>query len=147
MTVTKAGSILFAVLDTNIVLSALLFNNSQLSQLRNLWQQQKFVPLASKATISELIRVLAYPKFKLTPSQQQDLLADYLPFVKTITQVKPSNIACRDENDVMFLDLAVAGVADFLVTGDQDLLVLKPQELSQEFNFKIITPASFLQLF
>ena len=46
------------VLDTNTVLSSLLFSQNKLSQLRVLWQSEKIIPLASKATISELIRVL-----------------------------------------------------------------------------------------
>ena len=76
------------VLDTNIILSALLFSHSQLSKLRQLWQQEKIVPLASKATISELVRVLAYPKFKLSSLEQQDFLNEYLPYIKTIANSK-----------------------------------------------------------
>ena len=132
------------VLDTNIILSALLFSHSQLSKLRQLWQQEKIVPLASKATISELVRVLAYPKFKLSSLEQQDFLNEYLPYIKTIASSKKlaSPVACRDLNDMIFLELAFAGNADYLITGDQDLLVLQSQ-----CAFKIITPAAFLRFF
>jgi RelE toxin of RelE / RelB toxin-antitoxin system len=52
--------------------------------LRLAWQAGQFQPLVSKATTTELIRVLAYPKFKLTPEEQEELLADYLPFCATV---------------------------------------------------------------
>ena len=129
------------VLDTNTVLSALLFSQNKLSQLRVLWQSEKIIPLASKATISELIRVLAYPKFKLIIDDQQSLLDDYLPFIQTITNIKKSTdiTVCRDINDVMFLELAIAGKADYLISGDKDLLAL-----SQVFPFKIAKLAEFI---
>ncbi|MFQ5518388.1 MAG: putative toxin-antitoxin system toxin component, PIN family, partial [Mariprofundus sp.] len=68
------------VFDTNSVVSALLFEQGRLAWLRLFWQQEEHRPLASRATIQELIRVLAYPKFKLGEQQIQALLADYLPF-------------------------------------------------------------------
>lgn len=131
------------VLDTNTVLSSLLFSQNKLSQMRMLWQSKKITPVASKATVSELIRVLAYPKFKLSSLEQQNLLGEYLPYVKTIKKVqKLTDVnVCRDINGVMFLELALAGNADYLVTGDKDLLVLQ-----QHFNFQIITPAAFINL-
>ena len=129
------------VLDTNTVLSALLFNQSKLSQFRILWQSGKIIPLGSKATISELIRVLTYAKFKLSSTEQQSLLNDYLAYIQTINNIEkmtdPS--VCRDINDVMFLELAIAGKADYLITGDKDLLAVQ-----QKFSFQIITPAAFI---
>jgi uncharacterized protein len=128
------------VFDTNTILSALLFNN-QLSRLRALWQGGQCLPLASKATISELMRVLAYPKFKLSIIQQQSFLDEYLPYVKSMTKIQTiaNKSICRDVNDVMFLELALTGKADYLVTGDKDLLVLQP-----DFQFTIITPSDFI---
>ncbi len=51
------------VLDTNLVLSALLFPQGRLAFLRHAWQETRFFPLASKTTAAELIRVLAYKDF------------------------------------------------------------------------------------
>jgi uncharacterized protein len=113
------------VIDTNLVLSALVFGGS-IARLRLAWQSDRFVPLASKSTITELIRVLAYPKFKLTKAEQEDLLADYLPFCDTVLLPKqlPTIPECRDPFDAPFLILALVGNADYLVTGDRDLLCL-----------------------
>lgn len=114
------------VLDTNVVLSALLFGQGSVARLRTGWQSGRFVPLASAATARELVRVLAYPKFKLSASEQEDLLADYIPWVRVVPIPDPPPAAppCRDPFDLAFLHLAVAGKAHALVSGDKDLLAL-----------------------
>lgn len=114
------------VLDTNVVLSALVFGGGLAGRLRIGWQQGIFVPLASTATVQELMRVLAYPKFRLSKLEQDELLADYLPHTQAvrIPQPPPSVPKCRDLLDVPFMHLAVAGKAKVLVSGDRDLLAL-----------------------
>ncbi len=114
------------VLDTNVVLSALVFGGGQAGQLRQAWQAGAFVPLVSAVTVQELMRVLAYPKFALTRAEQDELLADFLPYAQTVRmpQPPPPVPECRDPLDVPFLQLAMAGRAQRLVSGDKDLLVL-----------------------
>jgi uncharacterized protein len=114
------------VLDTNVVVSALVFGGGTAGALRRAWQAGTFVPLASTATAQELVRVLAYPKFRLTPDEQSELLADYLPFTQAIAIPLPPPAVpdCRDPFDLPFLHLAVAGKAQVLVSGDGDLLAL-----------------------
>jgi putative PIN family toxin of toxin-antitoxin system len=114
------------VLDTNVVLSSLLFGGGPAGQVRAAWMAGPFIPLASTATVQELVRVLAYPKFKLTSEAQQDLLADYLPSVQVIRipDPPPEVPRCRDPFDLPFLHLAIAGKAHTLVSGDKDLLAL-----------------------
>lgn len=113
------------VFDTNVVLSALLFAGPATRRLRGLWQQGACTPLVSTATAGELVRVLAYPKFRLSRSEQEELLADYLPHATVVAlPVPPPPVpACRDPYDMPFLQLAAFGKA-VLVTGDRDLLVL-----------------------
>ncbi|MDO9466777.1 MAG: putative toxin-antitoxin system toxin component, PIN family [Thiobacillus sp.] len=129
------------VLDTNLVLSALVFANGRLAPLRHAWQGGRCVPLVSKATTAELIRVLAYPKFKLNDEEQHELLADYLPWCATvrIPNPPPATPKCRDPFDQPFLQLAAAGKADFLVSGDNNLLSLHDQ-----FVCPIVTAEQFL---
>lgn len=114
------------VLDTNVVLSALVFGGGRPGQLRQAWLNGSIRPLASKATVQELVRVLAYPKFRLSGPDQQELLADYLPYVETvhIPVPTPQVPECRDPSDLLFMHLAVAGKAEVLVSGDADLLTL-----------------------
>ncbi len=124
------------VLDTNVLVSALLFPAGTVSWLRDSWQAQAVVPLASRETIAELIRVLFYPKFRLTDDEREDLLADYLPWCETVSVSEPPAIPeCRDPFDRPFLELALVGQADALVTGDRDLLALAPV-----FSVPILTP-------
>ena len=113
-----------AVLDTNIVLSALVFTHGRAVALRDAWQAGRCEPHVSKATVGELIRVLGYPKFKLSAEEQRELLADYLPYCRTVAMPAkpPRTPSCRDPFDLPFLQLAVVGKVDFLVTGDRDLL-------------------------
>lgn len=132
------------VIDTNLVLSALVFSGGQLDALRHAWQKQRCIPLVCKHTASEIIRVLAYPKFKLTLAEQNELLADYLPYCETVnlpTKV-PKTLHCRDVFDIPFLHLAVVGKADFLISGDEDLLCL-----ADEFICPIVTAKEFVARF
>lgn len=114
------------VIDTNLVLSALVFAAGRLAPLRLAWQGNRVLPLVSRFTAAELIRALAYPKFKLAAHEQEELLADYLPYCKTvrIPAPPPATPPCRDAFDVPFLELALTGKAEALVTGDKDLLSL-----------------------
>lgn len=115
-------------IDTNVVLSALVFPGGRTAALRRAWQSGRCRPLVCQLTVAELIRVLAYPKFKLTAEEQRELLADYLPFCETVvlpTAPPEMTMDCRDRDDLPFLHLALAGNADALVSGDLDLLSMK----------------------
>ena len=119
-------SALRVVLDTNVFLSALVFGGGPAAHVRAGWQPGRFVPLASSATAGELVRVLAYPKVRLAASEQEDLLADYIPYVRIvrIPDPPPKVPSCRDPFDLAFLHLAVVGKAHALVSGDKGLLAL-----------------------
>ena len=141
---TRRASPPRVVIDTNLVLSALVFAQGRLTPLRQAWQDHRIQPLVSRLTAAELIRVLAYAKFKLSPDEQQELLADYLPYCKAVRIPDPLPHtyrvpACRDAFDVPFLQLAVAGKAQALITGDQDLL-----SLAGSFACPIVTAERFI---
>ncbi|MFP4162225.1 MAG: putative toxin-antitoxin system toxin component, PIN family [Ectothiorhodospira sp.] len=128
------------VLDTNVVLSALLFNAGRLAWLRHAWQRQQLQPLVCRETAGELLRILAYPKFRLLASEQQELLADFLPFADGVELPTPwpDLPVCRDEKDQVFLVLAHCGKADALITGDADILAMR-----EAFPGLIMTAESF----
>ncbi len=133
------------VLDTHVVLSALVFGGGQAGQLRRAWQAGAFVPLVSAVTVQELVRVLAYPKFALARAEQDELLADFLPYAQTvrIPQPPPPVPDCRDPLDVPFLQLAVAGQAQRLVSGDNDLLAVA-QAFHQATGCRVTTLSALL---
>ena len=131
------------VLDTNVLVSALLFPSGTLSWLRDMWQSGPVLPLASRETVTELIRVLLYPRFGLTDREREDLLADYLPYCESVVVAGHLPLpACRDPFDRPFLALAIAGEADVLVTGDADLLAL-----ASDFAVPILTPRALAERF
>ncbi len=134
------------VLDTNVVLSTLVFGGGAAGRLRGLWQQGVFVPLASTATAHELVRVLAYPKFGLSVADQDELLSDYLPYTTAvrILQPPPQVPICRDPLDAPFLHLAMAGKAQMLVSGDKDLLALAV-EFRKTSGCRIVDLDTFLR--
>ncbi len=137
----KASKPPLVVFDTNVVLSALVFAGGRPALLRAAWQSGRCVPIASTATAAELMRVLAYPKFKLSAADREELLADYLPCCRSvrIPARLPKLPRCRDPNDQMFIELAAIGGADFLVSGDKNLLALAP-----DFGQRIVTVDAFL---
>ena len=131
------------VLDTNTVLSALLFVQGRLAPLLAAWQSGIVTSLLCAQKVEEPLRVLAYPKFKLTSEEREELLADNLPFGQVIAP-RRENLAlpvCRDEKDQVFLELAAVGAAQWLVTGDRDLL-----SLGERVQFQPIEPALAIEM-
>jgi putative PIN family toxin of toxin-antitoxin system len=127
-----------AVFDTNVVLSALLFTHGRLSWLVGHWQAESCLALVSRATAAELVRILAYPKFRLSADEQMEALSAYLPYCEAVEIAEPCPVFCRDAKDQPFLDLTQSGKADVLVAGDDDLLALVGQTA-----FVIETPEDY----
>lgn len=131
------------VLDTNVAVSALVFRDGVLASLRLAWQSGRVVPLVDRITAGELVRVLAYPKFRLTEAECEALLADYLPWCRVVAMPRrpPAVPACKDEDDAAFLRLAITGKTDYLVTGDRVLAGLEGS-----FACPIVSAAELLRL-
>lgn len=129
-----------SVLDTNVLVSSLLFHTAQVSWLRGAWRQGRIRPLVSRETTAELIRVLAYPKSALSADDQRELLDDYLPYCESVAApARPVAVPeCRDPFDRFFLYLALAGEADVLVSGDAEFLAL-----AGTFTVPILSTGSF----
>lgn len=128
-----------AVLDTNVFISAVLFGGVS-SKLVSLWQKGAFVYLVSRPILDEYVRVLAYPKFDLTPREIEALIeVELLPFVQVVPDKTVRVPSCRDKDDEKFLRASLIGRADFLVSGDLDLLALKGVG-----KLRLMTPAEFL---
>lgn len=115
------------VFDTTTIISALFFTNGRLAWLRSHWRDRACLPLISRATTEELIRVLGYKRFRLSLDDRRELLAEYLPSCELVEQTERCSTVCRDAKDQPFLDLAESDKADLLISGDQDLLTLVGQ--------------------
>ncbi len=130
------------VLDTNVVLSALLFKSGRVSHVFDLVTSGRVIPLVSKETAGELVRVLSYPKFALTTQEQRSVLKTFLQFAEVVVPGIVRKVPeCRDPHDVPFLATAIKGKADYLVTGDRDLL-----EIEGPVMCPIITPERLLEI-
>lgn len=130
------------VLDTNILISALLFKNSVPFRAIELAEKQGII-LYSEATLNELEQVLNRKKFNKYLSLE-DRQVFLLKFISTseLVSITEKIAVCRDEKDNKFLELAVSGNANMVVTGDLDLLVLN---LFQ--SVEIVTPDMFINRF
>ena len=113
------------VLDTNVLVSALLFGG-RVGMLCDAWKDGRIIPLVSKETFAEFRKVLSYPKFKLSHREIRAIInEEILPFVEPVAIADQVTGVCRDSHDDMFIAVAACGNGAYLVTGDQDLLVLK----------------------
>jgi putative PIN family toxin of toxin-antitoxin system len=129
------------VLDTNIWISYLISKNS--NQWDTLIFSDKIQIIYSEKLLNEFIEVTQRDKFRKFFSLEDlevilKFLGDFAIFVESIGK---KYTLCRDLKDNFLLDLAVTAEADFLVTGDKDLLEIKTLE-----NVKILSPTDFINL-
>jgi putative PIN family toxin of toxin-antitoxin system len=128
------------VLDTNVVLSVVVFHDARFDGLVGAWRDGKVVPLVDDACVAELERVLDYPQFAHRYAGRATALAEYLPYTERVdTSGRGAGLArCRDPDDQKFLVLADCGGAEALVTSDAMLLGLR-----RRMQFAIETPKAF----
>jgi putative PIN family toxin of toxin-antitoxin system len=128
------------VIDTNVYVSrALRLNSIPGKAVDKAWLEDS--TLFSMATWMELEAVLKRPKFAryIQPGTLGPYLAKIRSFATFIQPLAPIR-ACRDPKDDKFLEVAVHGRADLIVTGDNDLLALHPFR-----GIAILTPAEYLE--
>lgn len=130
------------IFDTNILISRLLAAKSLPAKALDIGLVSGSV-LASDATLNELADVLSRDKFDryVTIKDRKQFLEHFLYIIEKVEIIRTVK-ECRDPKDDKFLELALNGQADYLVTGDEDLLVMENFHQS-----KILTPANFIRLF
>jgi len=137
----RPKKIIRVVLDTNVLISALLFKG-KLSRIVELWQKGEMIPIISKETFDELRIVLEYPKFSLSRAEIKLLIEnEILPFFEVVSVSKPVKGACRDPGDDKFISCAISANAECIVTGDKDLSDLKKYQ-----SVRIIHASDFIKM-
>ena len=128
------------VFDTNVVISALLFNDSVPGRALSHARSHGTI-LVSGASLTELGRVLGGDRFNryVTHTEHDEFLAALIRESEAIEITETVRI-CRDPDDDRILELAINGHATCIVTGDADLLALNPFR-----NVEIVTPTLFLE--
>ena len=138
----KSKKIIGVVLDTNVLISALLFKG-ELSRIVGLWREGKIIPIISRETFDELRTVLEYPKFSLSRAEIKSLIEnEILPFFEVVNVSKHVKEVCRDPGDDKFISCAISANADCIVTGDKDLFDLKEYQ-----SIRIIHASDLINLF
>ncbi|MBS0313151.1 MAG: putative toxin-antitoxin system toxin component, PIN family [Proteobacteria bacterium] len=116
------------VLDTNVLVSALVYDDPRHEVLRRGWQARALVPLMSAATHDELRRVLAYPQFALSAERIAVALGTLEPFVEWVS-IDAAAVAalrrCSDRDDQKFLETAFCGGAHAILSYDRVLLKMR----------------------
>lgn len=129
------------VIDTNILISALLSAASAPGQLMTQWRAGRFTVLSCAQQLDELMRVTRYPKIRarLQPALAGRLINELRGVAELVDGLVIAPVS-PDPNDDYLLALATAGQADVLVTGDKrDLLALR-----HHGRTRIMTVAAFL---
>ncbi len=124
------------VLDTNVIVSALLFGG-RLEFIRSSWKEGRLRPVFTEETLEELVRVFHYPKFGLSESEIDYLVyLELMPYAEVVEKkVELKGDTCKDREDVKFLECALSAKADLIISGDRDLLSLREIE-----GIRIVTP-------
>ena len=129
------------VLDANVLVSAVLSPNSTANQA---YQKalETGILLASIQTFTEYESVISRPKFDryISLSRRQNFLSELRAGVELI-EIIEFITDCRDTKDNIYLDVAINGLADVLITGDQDLLVLH----AYRGILPILNPSDFIK--
>jgi len=127
------------VLDTNVICSGLGWPGPS-AQILDAGLAGRLVLIASPALISELRRVLAYPKLAAA-IKDPDTLADLIEAAAVLIDPERTITAVSDQPDNRVLEAAVHGTADYIVSGDKHLLALGVFD-----GIPILTPATFASL-
>lgn len=130
------------VLDTNVLLSALMSSDSPSAEILTFWRNRKISVLTAAEQIAEIARVTRYPRIRarLVPALAGRLVSR-LRDVAIVIENLPRVDLSPDPDDNYLLAIAEAGQAHFLVTGDKPLLALKRHK-----STRIVTPAALLAL-
>ena len=137
------------VLDTNIWLDWLVFDDAGVTSIKEAVARGDAGVFISSVCEAELIRVLGYPLsgYALDTAGQAAALAQCRTIAHTIEDCTERHAItalprCEDPDDQMFLELARDCRADLLITKDRDLLALATRKV-QPLPFRILTPREF----
>jgi putative PIN family toxin of toxin-antitoxin system len=137
-----------AVLDTNLLVSAFILKRGVPHDILVAWRANAFAVVTTELLYQEIDEVLRRPKFVRTYAATVEEISDYLSFIRSRSWfVEPASIVVppvRDPDDELLLRVALGGQADYLVTGDNDLIALAGNEALGDL--RVVTPRAFLDL-
>lgn len=131
------------VLDTNVLLAALISSHSPPDTVYRAWLAGRFDLVTGAAQLEELRRVSRYPKIKaILPAHRVGTMINNIQRAIVLGTLPPlpDGIDAGDPNDAFLLAMAMAGEADYLVTGDRRAGLLQRGSIGRT---RIVTPATF----
>ena len=126
------------VIDTNVMVSAYL--GGRLETIIVAWIEGKFVLTVSNQIVNEYINVLSRPKFKIARAEVDDFAALILSKAEFVVPGESIRVVEADPSDNKFLEAAVTGQADYIISGDKHL-----RDLKEFRGIAILTPSAFLE--
>lgn len=133
-----------AVLDANVLVSAVLSPAGIPGQILDEWRAERFALLVSALILEEIARVLNYPRIarlhRWPPGKVQEFVAEFAYAAVLTPGEMTLNVIRSDPDDNRYLECAVEGDADYVVSGDQDLL-----ELEEYQGIRVVSPKAFLE--
>lgn len=129
------------ILDTNVLVSGLMFPGSIPGRAVAAWVEGRFDLVVPLGQLQEIGRVLAYPKIRKVLRWDDETIGRYLRQIYLRADVVEPGLAgieVRDPDDLHVLQALAGGAADLLVTGDEDLVTLRER-------YRIETPAEFVK--
>ncbi|MBI3943581.1 MAG: putative toxin-antitoxin system toxin component, PIN family [Chloroflexi bacterium] len=133
------------MIDTNVLVSRFLSPTGIPAQIFHLWRETVFEVVVSESVLSEYQRVLGYEhiraRHQMSDAEIADVLLDLRRFSLLVAPQGQVEVIGADPEDNKFLECAVAGSADYIISGDLHLLQLKAYR-----GIQILAPAAFIAL-
>ena len=133
-----------AVLDTNVLVSGMVTTGGAPGQILDAWIAGHFILVTSPYLVEELLHVLSYPhiamRLRLEEEELETILASLLSQAEVIPDPRHLRNVTRDPKDDAVVACASTGRVDYLVSGDQDLLILHEYE-----GIPVVTPRQFVE--
>jgi putative PIN family toxin of toxin-antitoxin system len=125
------------VLDTNILVSGLAYPESVPGRILRAWREGGLDVVLSRYILDEMVRVLPrLSRVKLSPAEIRDLADSFMFLADVVEPIAERDDSLRDESDQAVLATLLAAQADYLITGDKDLLALAAR-------YPVVSPAVF----
>jgi putative PIN family toxin of toxin-antitoxin system len=125
------------VLDTNVLVSGLAYPAGIPGRILGVWRRGGIEVVLSRYIRDEMVRVLPrLSRITLTPTEIRDLVDSFMFQAEMVEPSSERDETLRDEADQLILGTLRAAKADYLITGDKDLLALRNR-------YPIVTPAAF----
>ncbi len=134
-----------AVLDTNVLVSSLVAEQGPPRQILDAWPEGLYTLVTSLYLVEELVHVLSYPRIAERLRLDEEELVAILAALLSQAEVTSGRLrlsgVTRDPKDDSVVACAKEGEADYIVGGDQDLLVLGEYE-----GIQVVTPRQFAEI-